>query len=434
MKFFPKMGGHKRKGDGSMERPDPESLEDEIMAEMQREAEEEEVYNETEKLDELEEEEEEDEEYEEEFCDDEEATASTPTPEEFPGDFSANNGTSEITDGGGTSLFGRQSTLTALSVTLVVALLGWNLVFRRKQRRKQRRWKRDSQSILHRVDDVMLQLEARDEEVDVLQQKIKVIEGEAKFEQERLAKESSEALQAKENECQELKAIIAELQGKQKESDILLEKAAEEIKHIKEGQQDHDCQLLEQKLQASQLSTALEDRDKLVEELQQTNTKLQQKIKSDSMKAEDIIGNLTKERDGRYEILQQENEAIKNTIMGMLKQTQESYDADKIVLKKEMRKRDDRIKALQMELWQSNAVLKRLQEDKGATENFSQSFRTLIQDIKETREVAANSGGKDSALRRSSTYDAAERILEAEEKCEELKQLETMLQKSNTFA
>ena len=130
--------------------------------------------------------------------------------------------------------------------------------------------------------------------------------------------------------------------------------------------------------------------------------------------------------DERFAILQQENDAIKTTVMGMLKQTQARYDADKQLLKKEMRKRDDKIRTLQQELWDSNAILKRLKQDKGLQESLSDSVRELFHDIKDnnSKESPTKNGGN----RRSSTYDAAETILEGDGECAELKQLQTMLE------
>jgi hypothetical protein len=121
--------------------------------------------------------------------------------------------------------------------------------------------------------------------------------------------------------------------------------------------------------------------------------------------------------------MQQENDAIKTTIMGMLRTTQNKYDADKVLLKREMRKRDEKIASLQQELWKSNFLLKRLQ-----TENhdaMSQSVHNLLCEIQQDEET------NKSPNRRSSTYEAAETILEGEDQCPEFKALETLLSPSS---
>jgi hypothetical protein len=300
------------------------------------------------------------------------------------------------------------------------------LIYRRKQRRQQRRWRNDSQIILTRVEDVMLQLEDRDEQIELLQQKLKLQEAALNKERNDLEQKSSLALQAKQGECQEKNATIELLREQNKEFEGQLEQLAAELKRHVERQQDHECQLLEQKLHASQISNMLAEREAAVEEATKMNNSLQEriqelheKIKGDSLKAEKIIGDLTSERDARFDILQQENDAIKTTIMGMLKSTQNKYDADKSLLKREMRKRDDKIASLQQELWKSNHLLKRLQ-----TENhnaLSQSVHNLIFEIKQEEETTTSKG------RRSSTYEAAETILEGDDECPEFKALETLL-------
>ena len=104
----------------------------------------------------------------------------------------------------------------------------------------------------------------------------------------------------------------------------------------------------------------------------------------------------------------------------MLKSTQEKYDADKVLLKREMRKRDDKIASLQQELWKSNSLLKRLQAENN--ESMSRSVHNLILEIKDAE--VANSK---TLIRRSSTYEAAETILEGDDACPEVKELEKLL-------
>ncbi|CAB9510973.1 expressed unknown protein [Seminavis robusta] len=322
-----------------------------------------------------------------------------------------------------------------LSSVLILTLLGWNVGFRRKQRRRNRRWKNDSQMILTKVEDVVAQLEDRDEQVDVLKQQIKLQEAAAAKEKEDLQKEFSNVLKTKDEEYQALRTTLEELSNQQKDTDARLERVTAELNRSMEAQQDYECQLLEQKLHASQLNTTLAERDATIEGLQQTSTaqlariqELHQKIKADAVKAEEIIGDLTSERDERFAILQQENDAIKSTVMGMLKSTQEKYDADKMTLKREMGKRDAKIVSLQEELWKSNALLKRLKTNGSVDQSaLSQSMRNLISEIKETKDAAAEATGKGPKERRSSTYDAAEAILEENGECDEFKALETLL-------
>ena len=328
--------------------------------------------------------------------------------------------------------------ITAVSSTLALLLVAYNVFFRRKQRRQRAVWRKDNKLILTKVEDLVEQLDVRDMEVDVLEQKVKTLEETSVNQQAQLEKDFTDKLQAKQAEYDKLQAKVDDLRQRRTETDARLEQVVVEVQKYAERQQDHDCQLLEQKLQASQLEQALAERDARLEQLQKRNTtqtarieELQQKAKSDATKAETIIKNISSERDDRFSVLQQENDAIKTTIMGLLRQTQEKYDADKVLLKKEMRKRDDRIRMLQDELWKSNALLKRLQGTSTIDEKLSQSVRNLITS-KETKEddditTAAGGGNRNKKERRGSTYEAAETILEGEADCAELTQLQNLL-------
>jgi hypothetical protein len=200
-------------------------------------------------------------------------------------------------------------TLMTSALVVVVALAGFRMLYRRKQRRQQRRWRNDSKIILTRVEDVMLQLEERDEKIDLLQQNLKLQEAAVRKERKDLEQKSTLALQAKHEECQQQSVTIELLREHNNECEGRLEHLAVELKRYVERQQDHECQLLERKLQASQLSNMLAEREAAVEEVTKINSsqqerikELQEKIKSDSLKAEKIIGDLTSERDERFSI------------------------------------------------------------------------------------------------------------------------------------
>lgn len=315
--------------------------------------------------------------------------------------------------------------ITAVSSTLVLILLTWALLFRRKARRQRKLMKMDNQMILAKIEELTEELEDRDNEKDVLEQRIKVTRQAGDDEKAQLEARLTSLLQSKETQFDNLQSQLDEVTIQKKELDSKLKQTTTELKKFSEKQQDHECQVLEHKLQASQLANAISERDAQIEVLTKTNNtqtariiELEQKMKADSQKAEKIIENLSREKDERFAVLQEENDAIKKTIMGLLYQTQEKYDRDKMLLKKEMRNRDSKIAKLQQELWKSNALLKRLQSD--YKPNLSESVSQLILE-KETEETAKKE-------RRSSTYEAVETILEDDSEPVELKQLQNLLQ------
>ena len=257
----------------------------------------------------------------------------------------------------------------AASSLLVILLLTYHILFRRQQRRQQAAWKRDNATISRNVDDLGQTVSKRDQEIQVLERRLLSLQESTGVAQEQAEQDLHRQLQAKQEQCDKLQAKLDDLRTKRQETDTRLAQVLDEINKYAEQQQDHDCQLLEQKLQASQLEQTITEKDARIEQLQQVQTaqanrieELLKKAKVDAQKAETFIQTVSSERDDRFTVLQQENDAIKTTVMGLLRSTQESYDADKFLLKKEMRKRDDRIRALQDDLWKSNGLLKRLQQ------------------------------------------------------------------------
>jgi len=353
----------------------------------------------------------------------------------------------------------------ASSLFTILAILFWIYRrFRRNQRKQQELWKNDSQIILTRVRDAMLQLEEKDQEIDQWKQQLKKQEEMSAQILKTLQQESTEKYNVQQDEIRNLQATIDKLTAQQKDKDVRLEQVAEALN---QSQHDLDCHFLEQKLQATQLSNIIVEREGRIEQLQRSNAaqecriqELQNKIKADAVKAETIIKNVTSERDERFSILQQENDAIKTTVLDMLRSTQEKYDADKVLLRQELCKRDVQLARLQQDLWKSHSLVKQLVSQQTSNKNtasiptatisnkeqkscksinieasLSPSMRTLMTDIVNEK-LDSSLGVKhptgDSAGRRSITYQAAESILEDDAEYEEVKALETILISDNT--
>ena len=338
---------------------------------------------------------------------------------------------------------------TAISSTIAVLMLVYHIFVRRKQRQKQTAWKQNNLLLSSQVDHLAEKLATRDKEVHALERKLSTLKESTGVAQEQAEQDLHRQLQGKQEQCDKLQAKVEDMRNRRQETDARLAQVLDEVNKYAEQQQDHDCQLLEQKLQASQLEQSIAERDAKIEQMQHIQNAqatriedLLQKAKTDAHKAETFIQTVSSERDDRFSVLQQENDAIKTTVMGLLKSTQESYDADKVLLKKEMRKRDDRIRSLQDDLWKSNGLLKRLVQAQGTMESIredaklSASVRNLMtkieddNDAKETKEDDhhAYHSSKNTKSKRGSTYEAAENILEGKKKeCAELKQLQNLL-------
>lgn len=315
-------------------------------------------------------------------------------------------------------------TVTAISSTLVLLLIVYNVFFRRKQRRQRTVWKKDSQKILHKVEDLVEQLEEKDVEKDMLEQKLKTLQKQMAADAAQHQKEQAALLQDRQDESQALQANIQSLTAHRKEMEVEMARLSSEINLLVDIQQDYECQLLEQRLQGQK-------KDVQIEELQHHNTtqevqiqELQQKITSDSIKAEKIIEDFTSERDDRFSILQQENDAIKTTVMGLLRQTQQKYDADKVLLKKEMQRRDEKISSLQKEVWECNDILKRVQGQTSARKHLSLSVKKMLDEKFAKESIVKTPSTKEL---NSSTHAAVETILKGEAECAELKELQNLL-------
>lgn len=334
---------------------------------------------------------------------------------------------------------------TAISVTLAFLVLVYHFFGRRQQRRQQSAWNQTHSVLASQVDDLVETLATRDQEVQALESKLVTLKESTGVAQEQAEQDLHRLLQSKQEHCDKLQAKLEDLRKSQKETEARLAQVMTEVNQYAEQQQDHDCQLLEQKLQASQLEQTLSERDAKIEQMQHTLTaqanrieELLHKAKADAHKAETFIQTVSSERDDRFSVLQQENDAIKTTVMGLLRSTQESYDADKFLLKREMRKRDDRIRSLQDDLWKSQGLLKRLVQAQGmpsgADAKLNASVSQLMtkmeeqDDAKETKEDDHAYHPNQKKNKRGSTYEAAENILEGKKKeCAELKQLQNLL-------
>lgn len=335
---------------------------------------------------------------------------------------------------------------TAVSSLVAILILAYHVFFRRQQRRKQAARKHNNSLLQERLNDLVKTVASRDQEVRVLERRLLSLKESTGMAQEQAEQDLHRQLQGKQEQCDRLHVKVEEMRTKRQETDARLAEVLDEVNKYAEQQQDQECQLLEQKLQASHLEQIISERDSKIEQMQQVQTaqaarieELLKKAKADAQKAEAFIQTVSSERDDRFSVLQQENDAIKTTVMGLLRSTQESYDADKFLLKKEMRKRDDRIRALQDDLWKSNGLLKRLQaqgvgaNDAKLTASVSQylSHKPLMEDnedAKESKEDDHHTYQHQKNNKRGSTYEAAENILEGKKKdCDELKQLQNLL-------
>ncbi|CAB9510974.1 expressed unknown protein [Seminavis robusta] len=275
--------------------------------------------------------------------------------------------------------------VAVISAGFALLVVYFNMVLKRQHQRQRALWKKDNMRILDKVTALTMQLEERQQEVDFMKRRAREQKQSAAQSNDKdnvLMEETTQKLLDREEECRRLQATVDALQVKQKAGATSVQQLSQQLNFFKEQHNDHFCQLLEQKLETSQLRTTLSQQEGKNKELLKANDQLasqieelQETIKTNTQKAETIIGKVSAERDERFSLLQEENDVIKTTVMNMLQQAQTKFQDDKALLKWKLQKQEAETQQLRAELRKANAVLEQLEKqqkrksNKGGKEN-----------------------------------------------------------------
>jgi hypothetical protein len=258
--------------------------------------------------------------------------------------------------------------LAALSTGLAVLFFYKNVHLRRQQQLTRALWRSDNVKLLDKLEALTLKLDEQRQELDLMKQTALAQEEAAVKDKAQMELEATQMVLGKEEECRKLQEMVDKLTIQQKANGISMEQLSSQLKFLQEGHNDHFCQLLEEKLLTSRLGDSLfqlEVRNKELSEANEQLTKqieeLQGTIKANAEKAETIIGKVSAERDERFNVLQEENDVIKATVMNMLHQAQTKYQDDKALLKWELQRKEQEVLLLRGDLRKVNASLAQLQ-------------------------------------------------------------------------